>query len=553
MPMASAIELPERYRVTRHIASGGMATVWEVEDLLLGRVVAVKLLGAHFALDPGARARFQREARTAARVSEHPHIATIYDTGEHGDNTYIVMEYFSGGTVADRLKAAKDGGEPIPRETGLRWLHETALALDAAHAADIVHRDVKPANLLIDAKERLAVGDFGIARLADDTQMTQTGQVLGTAAYLSPEQALGRPATAASDRYALAVVAYELLTGTRPYAGGPVTAQARQHVEDEPVKATDAAPGLPTAIDAVLGRGLAKDPAGRPSTAVALVEEIERALGTSTAPTRRVAPPAPSVPAAAAGAGAAGAVPTAPTQGGRQRQPSPPREPAAAAGGPAFPAEPARRPAAAPPARAAGHAPPPHRKATPWLPIGVAGGAVVAVVAAIALASGGNGGGDADRTAATTPKQAPASSASTQKDPSSASSSPDTGAGTTTPPPASPPPAPPPAAGSNGASPTRLNDQGYKLQQAGDNEAAVPLLKRSVEAFKSTGTTSDPNYRFAIYNLAVSLIATGDPAGAIPLLKERIKISDDRRALVRQTLAKAQAQANGATAEQPED
>ena len=260
MPLASAIELPERYRVTRHIASGGMATVWEVEDLLLGRVVAVKVLGSHFAADPGARARFQREARTAARVSEHPHIATIFDTGEHGDNTYIVMEYFSGGTVADRLRAAKDGGAPVPRETALRWLREAALALDAAHAADIVHRDVKPANLLIDANDRLAVGDFGIARLADDTSMTQTGQVLGTAAYLSPEQAMGQPATAASDRYALAVVAYELLTGQRPFAGGPVTAQARQHVEDEPEKATEAAPELPAAIDAAFARGLAKDP-----------------------------------------------------------------------------------------------------------------------------------------------------------------------------------------------------------------------------------------------------------------------------------------------------
>ena len=194
MPLASHIQLPERYRVTRHIASGGMASVWEVEDLLLGRVVAVKVLGAQYAADRGARARFAREARTAARVCDHPHIATIYDIGEHGEDAFIVMELFSGGTVADHLRAAAAEGARVPRETALRWLREAAGGLDYAHAAGIVHRDVKPANLLLDAQERLAVGDFGIARLADDTHMTQTGQLLGTAAYLSPEQALGGPA-----------------------------------------------------------------------------------------------------------------------------------------------------------------------------------------------------------------------------------------------------------------------------------------------------------------------------------------------------------------------
>ncbi len=194
MPLASGIELPERYRVTRHIASGGMASVWEVEDLLLDRVVAVKVLGAQYAADPGARARFQREARTAARVSEHAHIATIYDTGEHGDDTYIVMEFFSGGTVADRLRAARDGGAPVDRETALRWLREAAAGLDAAHAAGIVHRDVKPANLLLDAHDRLAVGDFGIARLADYTHITRPGSARHRRLPVA-EQALGQPAT----------------------------------------------------------------------------------------------------------------------------------------------------------------------------------------------------------------------------------------------------------------------------------------------------------------------------------------------------------------------
>jgi serine/threonine-protein kinase len=279
MPLASQIELPERYRVTRHIASGGMASVWEAEDLLLGRVVAVKVLAAQYAADPGARARFQREARTAAQVSDQSHVVTIYDIGEHAEDAFIVMEYFAGGTLAARLKAAREAGERIPREIALRWLHEAASGLDVAHAAGIVHRDVKPANLLLDAQGRLAVADFGIARLADDTPMTQTGQVLGTAAYISPEQALGLSATAASDRYALAVVAYELLTGSRPFPGGPATAQALAHAESQPPQASQASPHLPHAIDPVLARGLSKDPAERPATGAELVAALSSALG----------------------------------------------------------------------------------------------------------------------------------------------------------------------------------------------------------------------------------------------------------------------------------
>src|SRR5215212_5128711 len=168
------VSLPDRYRVTRRIASGGMATVYACEDQVLGRLVAVKVLAPAFAQDSDAVARFQREARAVARVSDHPHVVTIYDIGEHEDSAFIVMEYFAGGTVADRMRAE----EPIPRPTAVRWLQETASALDHAHQAGIVHRDVKPANLLLDAKGRLAVGDFGIARMATDVGVTSTGMVL---------------------------------------------------------------------------------------------------------------------------------------------------------------------------------------------------------------------------------------------------------------------------------------------------------------------------------------------------------------------------------------
>ena len=230
MPAASQhVALPDRYRVVRHIANGGMASVWAAEDTLLERLVAVKVLAPGYAADPAARRRFTREARAAARVSDHPHVVTVFDIGESTDDppqAFIVMEHLAGGTVAERLKRP----EPVPTPTALRWLREAASALDAAHAADIVHRDVKPGNLLLDERGRLAVGDFGIASIAGDTQVTAAGQVLGTAAYLSPEQARGQAATPASDRYSLAVVAYELLCGRRPFSGETPVAQARAHV-----------------------------------------------------------------------------------------------------------------------------------------------------------------------------------------------------------------------------------------------------------------------------------------------------------------------------------
>ena len=185
------ISLPDRYRVVRHLANGGMASVWEAHDELLSRDVAVKVLASHLGEDERARKRFQREARAAAGLSSHPNVVTIYDVGEHKNRVFMVMEIMRGGTLGDRLKSGKD----IPHETALRWLREAAAAMDTADDAGVVHRDIKPANLLLDEHDRLAVADFGIARLAWEDQLTATGQVLGTAAYLSPEQAMGEAAT----------------------------------------------------------------------------------------------------------------------------------------------------------------------------------------------------------------------------------------------------------------------------------------------------------------------------------------------------------------------
>src|SRR3954447_8263392 len=277
------ISLPDRYRVVCHLASGGMAAVWEAHDELLDRDVAVKILAPHLGEDERARRRFQREARAAAGLSSHPHVVTIYDVGEHAGRVFMVMEIMRGGTVGDRLRS----GREITHATVLRWLREAAGALDTAHDAGVVHRDIKPGNLLLDGHDRLAVADFGIARLAWEDQLTATGQVLGTAAYLSPEQAMGEPATAASDRYALAVVAYELLTGTRPFEAEHFAAQARAHVEDTvPPASSRAVVPLSKAVDATLEKGLAKDPRDRWRGAAEFVDALERTL----------APPEPAKP-----------------------------------------------------------------------------------------------------------------------------------------------------------------------------------------------------------------------------------------------------------------
>ena len=184
---AARITLPDRYRVVRHLANGGMASVWEARDELLDRAVAVKVLASHLSEDERARRRFQREARAVAGLSSHPNVVTIYDVGEHDGRSFIVMELLGGGSVADRIR----GGRRVPLAEALQWLGEAGEALDAAHAAEIVHRDVKPGNMLLDERGRLALADFGIARVAWEDQLTQTGQVLGTAAYISPEQAMG--------------------------------------------------------------------------------------------------------------------------------------------------------------------------------------------------------------------------------------------------------------------------------------------------------------------------------------------------------------------------
>jgi len=266
-----------------------MADIYAAHDRMLGREVAVKVLGDRYANDDGLRERFTREAHAAARLSGHPHIVTIFDVGEWRGRPLIVMEYLPGGTLEQRLR-----GAPIRPPQALEWLAETADALDAAHAAGIVHRDVKPANLLFDERELLHVADFGIARVADDSsRLTMTGTVMGTAGYISPEQARGERATAASDIYSLGAVAYELLTGARPFERSSATAEAAAHANEPPRPPSELNLELPVAVDDALGRALAKEPRARQTTAGELVAELRAAFSSEAEPTRLL-PPVPA-------------------------------------------------------------------------------------------------------------------------------------------------------------------------------------------------------------------------------------------------------------------
>jgi eukaryotic-like serine/threonine-protein kinase len=298
--------LPPRYRDAEHVARGGMGDVYRATDAQLGRAVAVKVLAERYADDESIRERFKREALAAARLSHAPNTVTIFDVGEWEGRPYIVMEFVEGGTLEDRLRT---GGPQDPAEV-VRWLEGTARALDAAHAAGVVHRDVKPGNLLLDGRGDIRVADFGVASAVGLDSMTMTGTVLGTAGYLSPEQAKGERAVPASDRYGLGVVAYELLTGKRPYASDSPTAEAAAHVH-APIPYPSRHAGLPSELDPVLRRALAKEPEGRYPTAAAFVAACRAALAQAAGTTRRLATVQEERQAAAGAPGRRGASPLA--------------------------------------------------------------------------------------------------------------------------------------------------------------------------------------------------------------------------------------------------
>src|SRR5439155_2992525 len=248
-----------RYELEGELGSGGMATVYLGRDNVLGRTVAVKVLAPNYARDQAFVARFRREAQAAARMN-HPGVVNVFDTGSDDGTHFIVMEYVQGRTLADVLKT---DGRLMP-DRAAEIGEAVAGALTFAHAQGIVHRDIKPANIMITTGGQVKVMDFGIARAitAGDT-LTQTATVLGTATYLSPEQAQGEPVDARSDLYSLGVVLYEMLTGQPPFAGDSAVSVAYKHVREDPTLPSRLNPEVPSGLEAVTMKCLAKNPDNR--------------------------------------------------------------------------------------------------------------------------------------------------------------------------------------------------------------------------------------------------------------------------------------------------
>jgi serine/threonine protein kinase len=284
--------LPPRYRDPDRIGSGAMGEIFLATDQTLGRRVAIKMLAERYARDESIRQRFTREGLAAARLAGEPGAVTVFDVGEWNGRPFIVMEHVAGGSLEERLR--RSGAQPPGLV--LEWLEQAAAALDAAHRKGIVHRDVKPANLLLDGRGDIHVADFGIASAAGLASLTLTGTVLGTAGYLSPEQAQGERAGPASDRYALAVVAYELLSGHRPFESDAPTAEAAAHAHAA-VPSIAEHGQLPRELDPVFQRALAKDPRARYGTAAEFVTALRDALVLAAGTTVHLPPPPSTSPA----------------------------------------------------------------------------------------------------------------------------------------------------------------------------------------------------------------------------------------------------------------
>ena len=472
--------LPERYRDVELVARGAMGDVFRATDSTLDRVVAIKVLAGP--ADDESRRRFAREARAAARVSDHPNIVTIYDVGEAAHPPYIVMEYVRGGSLEQRLRMGR-----APEADALRWLEQSARALDHAHAHGIVHRDVKPGNLLLDREGDVHVADFGIASAAWMPSLTAQGTVLGTAGYLAPEQALGERAGAASDRYALGVVAYELLAGERPFERDSPTAEAAAHV-NEPVPSI-AHQGRPAELDPVFQRALSKRPESRYATCAEFVADLRAALARAAGTTQTYA-----VPSAAA----------------------PPPSPVRSGEGPRW----------------------------PFLAAVVGAAFLVGVILAVVLtrpSSENDAAPPARRTTAqtttahtTTAQTTTAQTTTAQTTTAQTTTAQTTTAQTTT---AQTTTAQTTTAQPIASSPHQLNDDAWALMKQGRYSEALPLLEQAVPALRGAGP-ADPFEGYANYNLGYTLVRLDRCSEGMAYLKRAQKLEPERTE-VTQAIAEA--------------
>ncbi len=269
--VASGTLVDGRYRIARRIGSGGMADVYAAEDTHLGREVALKVLHRRFAQDQEFVERFRREAKAAAGLS-HPNVVGVYDRGEHEGTYYIAMELLGGRTLKDIVAT----GAPLPQRQVIDIGNQVLQAAGFAHRHGVIHRDFKPHNVIVDAAGHAKVTDFGIAR-AGASEMTETGSIMGTAHYLSPEQAQGHSVTAASDLYSIGVMLYEMLAGRLPFEGDSAVAIALKHLSEQPTPLSQLRPDVHPALEAVVMAALAKDPAQRWQSADDFAQGLEAA------------------------------------------------------------------------------------------------------------------------------------------------------------------------------------------------------------------------------------------------------------------------------------
>jgi eukaryotic-like serine/threonine-protein kinase len=461
--IATGTRLKERYRLERLLGRGGMASVWLATDGVLDRPVAIKVLSDTIASDPEFLARFRREARIAAGLS-HPNLIGVYDYAEGEERPYLVMEHVAGENLAERLA----GGGGVDPE---RLARELLGALDHIHRAGILHRDVKPQNVLLAPDGSAKLIDFGIALPRDATALTRTGNLLGTARYVAPEVMSGQAATERADLYSCGVVLRDCL-GSRS----------------------------PRGLSALVERLASPEPGRRPRSAAAALSEVER-VPVAGEPTERMATVVEPATAVAE-----------PRRSEPDRTQPPPPAPALSRQGSSRPR---------------------------WAAAAALLLALVGIGGLVALMVTGSdeqpGGGPASGEVAEAPAREARQDEGAPQPPESARPADESGEAASAPPPPEP-------AGADPSSGSALNEEGFALIEAGEPEAAVPVLEEAVRAFPPG--TEDVNYAYALFNLGNALRLSGRPEEAIPVLERRLEIPNQTE-VVEEELEAARAEAGG--------